>query len=368
MEREYPKNVRQIGNVCDQPRIYVEDYVDTYLNQSADQMGDNPVCIVLLGEIIKKQGESVVYISGALTIPEIQIEDGKIEVSKEMWERTQGEKQVFFENQTMVGWCLVHNGQVFHGDSGIRKFHEKYFKKEDSIFISKDAMSGEEVFYAKKYGDLMEIGGHFIFYEKNPSMQNYLIMARKKIGVTPSEVVEDRAAKDFRSTIKEKMEEKERRKNARWMYGLSAVLVIVVLGIGITMLNNYEGMETIQSSIMKIGKQTEQEAVAENPKEVTVVETKAEMNEETKMSEEEKKEEPDISNQESENEEEEKKKAEEAAQNRVNTDYYQVKRGDTLENISVQFYGNKKMIDQICEINGLADGNLIIEGQKLLLP
>ena len=27
MERQLPKNVRQIGNVCDEPKIYVEDYV-----------------------------------------------------------------------------------------------------------------------------------------------------------------------------------------------------------------------------------------------------------------------------------------------------------------------------------------------------
>ena len=27
MERQLPKNVRQIGNVSDNPKIYVEDYV-----------------------------------------------------------------------------------------------------------------------------------------------------------------------------------------------------------------------------------------------------------------------------------------------------------------------------------------------------
>ena len=30
MERQLPKNVRQIGNVSDSPKIYVEDYVDTF--------------------------------------------------------------------------------------------------------------------------------------------------------------------------------------------------------------------------------------------------------------------------------------------------------------------------------------------------
>ena len=30
MERQLPRNVRQIGNVSDSPKIYVEDYVDTF--------------------------------------------------------------------------------------------------------------------------------------------------------------------------------------------------------------------------------------------------------------------------------------------------------------------------------------------------
>ena len=36
MENKFPKNVRQIGNVSDTPKIYVEDYVDTFLNQICD--------------------------------------------------------------------------------------------------------------------------------------------------------------------------------------------------------------------------------------------------------------------------------------------------------------------------------------------
>ena len=32
MERQIPKNVRQIGNVSDSPKIYVEDYVDTFFH------------------------------------------------------------------------------------------------------------------------------------------------------------------------------------------------------------------------------------------------------------------------------------------------------------------------------------------------
>ena len=37
MERQIPKNVRQIGNVSDSPKIYVEDYVDTFFLQLCDK-------------------------------------------------------------------------------------------------------------------------------------------------------------------------------------------------------------------------------------------------------------------------------------------------------------------------------------------
>ena len=33
MEREIPRNVRQIGNISGGPKIYVEDYVDTFFGQ-----------------------------------------------------------------------------------------------------------------------------------------------------------------------------------------------------------------------------------------------------------------------------------------------------------------------------------------------
>ena len=53
MERQLPKNVRQIGNVCDEPKIYVEDYVDTFLGQLQEKAMEKPVAAALTGEITK---------------------------------------------------------------------------------------------------------------------------------------------------------------------------------------------------------------------------------------------------------------------------------------------------------------------------
>ena len=53
MERQLPKNVRQIGNVSDNPKIYVEDYVDTYLNQLREKAKEQPVGVILVGEVLE---------------------------------------------------------------------------------------------------------------------------------------------------------------------------------------------------------------------------------------------------------------------------------------------------------------------------
>ena len=43
MKRQLPKNVRQIGNVSDSSKIYVEDYVDTFFNQLCEKADQKPI-------------------------------------------------------------------------------------------------------------------------------------------------------------------------------------------------------------------------------------------------------------------------------------------------------------------------------------
>ena len=47
---------------------------------------------------------------------------------------------------------------------------------------------------------------------------------------------------------------------------------------------------------------------------------------------------------------------------------YVVEEGDTLAIISRKMYGDVTHVDAICKMNGITDGNLIYVGQKLLLP
>ncbi|MDD3797300.1 MAG: LysM peptidoglycan-binding domain-containing protein, partial [Lachnospiraceae bacterium] len=47
---------------------------------------------------------------------------------------------------------------------------------------------------------------------------------------------------------------------------------------------------------------------------------------------------------------------------------YTIKYGDTLADISQKYYGSLEMVQEICQVNGIDDANLIIPGQKIVLP
>ena len=352
MQRQFPKNVRQIGNVCDEPKIYVEDYVDTYLNQLRMKAMDMPVGAVFTGEIQRVEEQDVVYISGALQMKDLEIKGTDILVGQEVWEQAEKEREEYFPELKIVGWCLVETGHPMGLSRSVNKIHGKVFGEENTIFVWKDAAEADELFYAYKYGELMQMGGHYIYYEKNPAMQNYMISTRKKIGVTPFEVVEDRAAKNFRSAVKEQMEQRESRQNSRFVYVMSVLLVVVVLAIGISTLNNFDKMEAVQDSIETLS----QSVGGQEIKSETTVETEEESPGEQQG----------MAQERTESQEELSQAAAEAGLDEE--DFYIVEKGDTLDSISIKIYGDASHVEAICKMNGLTDGNLIFIGQKLLLP
>ena len=377
MERQLPKNVRQIGNVSDEPKIYVEDYVDTYLNQLKDKAKDEPVGIALAGEILVLEGQPVVYISGAFRLAEVEVRGKEISLKEETVKQMETDRKKYFPETEIVGWGLIEDGKPMGRSREVGRIHSKYFSKDQSVFIWKDSLDGEEVFYAFKYGELMQMGGHYVFYEKNPAMQNYMIITRKKIGVTPSEVVEDRAAKDFRSVVRERMDAKSDRQNSRLIYITSALLVVVVLVIGVSTMNNYDKMEAVQSSLESLsqsvnspesqtetvtedeGDDEEEGAAAKDQVETGETESVQEASGDTAS---------DSSGEGDTDDTGAVMTADPSEIDLDEDDYYVVQKGDTLDTISMKVYGDAAHVDAICRMNGLSDGNLIYIGQKLLLP
>lgn len=365
MKRQLPKNIRQIGNVSDSTKIYVEDYVDTFFNQLCDKADQAPKGAFLVGEVVQEEEESYVYVYGAIRMKEIQQRGRDVHISESTWKDACEVCKEFFGDAEILGWLLAVTGQPLEINPNLLKVHQKLFLREKSIFIMKDMIEKEEKYYVHKYRDLMECAGHYIYYEKNVEMQNYMISIRKKVGMTPSEIIEDTVTKNFRSVVRDKMTKNEQPAHSRFTYGLSTFLVLVVLVIGVTMINNYDKMQGVQKSLDKLSEDIankEQEDAIETIGSIVSPENDTE---EENVSDENLPSDETNGNQ---SEDMQKPDTEDASGTVIKEEIYVVKKGDTLATISKKLYGDTTYVDTICEINGLEDGNLIFIGQKLLLP
>ena len=365
MKRQLPKNVRQIGNVSDSSKIYVEDYVDTFFNQLCEKADQKPIGAFLVGEIVQEEEEDYIYVYGAIQMQEVTQKGKDIFIEENTWKHGCEMCKQYFGNAEILGWFLGVTGQPLEANHNLNKVHQKLFAREKSIFVLKDIREKEEKYFIHKYRDLMECQGHYIYYEKNMEMQDYMIATRKKTGFTPSEIIEDTVTKNFRSVVRDKMNKQEQRNPSRYTYALSTFLVLVVLIIGVTMINNYDKMKGMQDSLEQLN-----ENIAGNDEAIETVgqivqSENVEPNENDLPNE--------MSEQPSEPAEDE---VETNADNSLANpelgieegDIYTVQKGDTLASISKKVYGDISQIEAICKMNGLEDGNLIYIGQKLLLP
>ena len=365
MKRELPKNVRQIGNVSDSSKIYVEDYVDTYLNQLCEKADQALVGAFLIGEIVQEE-EDYIYVYGAIQMSDIGQKGRDVTIGDSTWKSACETCKKYFGSAEILGWFLTSAGLPLECNHNLMKVHQKFFSREKSILILKEAREKEEKYFIHKFRNLMECSGHYIYYEKNDEMQDYMIANRKLTGMSPSETIEDTAIKSFRSIIQGKMEKKEKKENSRTLYVLSTALVLILLVMGVAKVNDYGRMNALQAGLDKQKEEKEEETVpvlgevssiskADDEKDVEAAEVPVSENEIV--------EEPEIVEQQIVDEE-----MESSEDSPYKDGVYVVEKGDTLAIISRKVYGDLDHINALCSMNGLGNGNLILVGQKLLLP
>lgn len=412
MERQLPRNVRQIGNVSDSPKIYVEDYVDTFFAQlceKCEKSGKGPMGAFLVGDIQTGTDEEYVYIYGAIQMHDLKMSGNEYVIDEDTWKHAYEDCKQYFEEGEMLGWFVAHPGVPLIPEASTVRLHKKSFPKKNTVFIMKDPVEKDETYYVHKMNDLMEIGGHYTYYEKNPCMQNYMISSRKKNGAFPTETVEDRAAKDFRNMVRKRGEGRKGRKTGSVMYAVSACLVLVLIIMGVSMINSFDRMKSVQNTLDTLAGTSDKVETRETSGAVTAVTEEqdgegqagdAQASGADTALDADNGEDADSGNGElsggddtgsSINASGSDSDTSSSAYVSENTDtaggggegssqilaapgengsdgVYIVEEGDTLAIISRKMYGDVTHVDAICKMNGITDGNLIYVGQKLLLP
>jgi len=247
-----PKNIKQIGDMGSNKKIYIEDYVFTYINSIAYENSDKLSVGVLLGECKKSEGESYVFIKGAIKV-ELDEEENKITFNENIWSLIYEDIEKYFHNLDITGWFVTTPDVTLDFMSNLEKLHLDNFAGNMKTLYLVNTAEKDEDFYLYEGKCLKKQHGYICFYERNNDMQEYMLAKRTGKSVDP--MVEDDVIHNFRTIIAEKKEAAEQKKTMSLMYGISTFMIVVVLVIGINMMNSYEKMRGLDVTLNQIVEQ-----------------------------------------------------------------------------------------------------------------
>lgn len=366
-----PKNIKQIGDVSSNRKIYIEDYAFTYINSVAYQTPEDEQAGVLLGEVQKSDEEKCLFIKGVIRAktPENETKQG-IVFNEKMWEKIYAEIEKFFPDLEVVGWFAAMPGITQERFLYLKKLHMDNFSGGMKTMYLVNTCDKEENFYLYENGELKKQKGYVCFYERNYEMQEYMLEKRERKPIESPE--KDKVMKSIRSIIQEKEEMRQRRKNSVFLYGISSFMAVVVLVIGINLLNSYEKMKKFDTSLSNIALeisnisekeksiQTSDNSVSVNKISGDVYPTEAETESTESRTTQSQTEQSQIEKQ---AESAEMVKEADAAQTT-----YIVKKGDTIMSICKKYYGNTEKLNEIIAVNNIEDADKLYIGQEIKLP
>lgn len=409
-----PKNIRQIGERDQMVRLYIEDYVNTYLKRLYPAGGQDLRAGLLLGSVEEHEGVPFIFVDGALEMEGVTREGETVEFTEEAWKQAYQSIEDKFPKRSIQGWFLCGVPGCTLSPLNYWKQHTQYFNGKNQIMYLNGGLEGDEAIYITSRDGFYKLEGHCIYYERNQMMQDYMISRKdnKRIETGGGDPV----IHDFRQKMEEKKNQTVSRKNTvNVLGGLCSALAVLVLAGGTALFNNYEKMqemETVIASVLPEGYEgwekgrnqgTEEtlketghagivvETVAGNvfptedsaeevqaagaEPETEIIETEISIETEAKSETESGTEaewEPGIEIE----TESQTKPAADSVQTAVQPlkepgegqMYYAVQDGETLYGICFKLYQSVNSLEDICAWNGLDNQDKIVAGQKLIVP
>ncbi len=177
-KRRLPKNIRQVGSPRGRHKIYIEDYVYTYIQGMARK--EEPCAAIFFGTAQVDKDIRCTFVSGAVECSAAIFKEENIHLDDSFWDYVYKEKKQFFPDLEIVGWFLGEAGMAMNLPAAVESAHRKYFAGRDKFLMLVDTLEGEEVFFVHEQGYLQKREGYYIYYEKNVPMQEYMVSKREE--------------------------------------------------------------------------------------------------------------------------------------------------------------------------------------------
>ena len=246
-----PKNIRQIGERDQVLKLYLEDYVNTYLKRLQPAKGADLRVGLLLGSRETHEDTPYVFVDGALEMDSVTAEGEKVVFSEDAWKKAYQDVEQMFPKRTVQGWFLCGGPGCTLSPLTYWKQHSQYFTGKNQLMYLNCGLEGEEAVYITSSDGFYKLRGYSVYYERNQMMQDYMIL-RKDVPRAEAEV-DDKVIRDFKQRMDERKNEAGRhRSTVGVLSGICSVLAVTVLAGGVAMFNNYQKMHQMESVIASV--------------------------------------------------------------------------------------------------------------------
>ena len=244
-----PKNIRQIGQISGNQKIYLEDYVITYLRQILTP-DENMRVMILYGHKEMIEDELYWFVNGAVEAQHDFFMEKTI-IDEESWKKVNEMAGKFFPELTVMGWAITREDSTEDLEEQIMRTQRQFFRPDQKLYFEYITSDKTEALYLHEKGKRNMLSGYYIYYERNECMQNYMVSLRTRER-HPEEMNADHATRQFREVCQEKKQDLHKKRSSAFATCVSLLLVMAILVIGITMLNNYEKMQSMERVLYQI--------------------------------------------------------------------------------------------------------------------
>ena len=417
-----PTNIKQIGSINDGLRIYVEDYVCTFLHQYAEAGGYGERLAFLVGRHLMIDGQPILFISGAIHGKHTEEHEGFLRFTEKSRDYAENMLEEHFPMMEIVGWMQSQPSYGTYLNQHYASYHLRQFRKAYQVMFVLDPVERSNAFYSLDPDALTpsermaEVSGYFIYYEKNINMHEYMLANKSLDYTAKSPTVIDKPPLTFASEEGEELDEAhmeyddynytgsiepeevirrhqadkarrkapiaEQKRALNLVASLCAILFVISFVMGARLIQNQDRISTMEQEIRMLNTgmrnvfaqmNTGELAPAfaeqdlQDPYDYTglpVAEPTAQPNEpqETEAGETNEAQAPPPTTppvQETD-----------ATETIFSTvpETYTIQYGDSLISISRRFFNDADMVEEIMALNGIEDPNHIVAGRTIALP
>lgn len=362
-----PSNIKQIGTLSSEKRVYVEDYAATYLQQYANADNCREKAAFLIGQEITVDGSKALFISGVIQGRYSVQKNGTVQLTEKSRQYAKKQIDIYFKGLSIVGWAYIQPGYEDSIKDGIREYHEENCDRGLDVMLLIDPLEKINSFFVYDGEGFKALKGYIIYYEKNEGMHEYMLENKLKPANDDYRLISDfapeeapmseqafEASKKTSPSLREaRLKHRAEKKTAGLMSTLSFVMLMVCFVMGAGLVQNDKRINELEMNMASL--KTEFAAVDNVQSVFAADHTPAEITEQTTLCTTTR-----LTTQAPTTEAQTKPSAA--------LSKYRVEKGDTLSRISEKIYGTIGMMEDIMRLNGMENADDLTEGTQLVLP